>query len=198
MILLCDIAIAIATAFLELLIHILNLALSSSFLAHHSRGLKRWTYAVQALCSAHLFAGLVLPVLNDFEPYILSQLFSASAMLSSLIILLVALALPLAFDEAVARSDDFVEGNKVVEKVAERFQPPDALIYALSFALVMGLFALVSSQRERMNLREAACDLAGGRIGNALKDNGDEKVSMIERIARTNLIEKVSCPKEEG
>jgi hypothetical protein len=184
-----DLLAAIVTAFLELVVHLLALVFSSSYLVGHSKGLKRWFYAALAASGLHLLLGLVLPVMTGLRTYALAAAFSAPAMLASLVVLLFSIASVVAID---LRAEQPAENGKAAFASDDRV-PLMLVSYALAIALVFGAVSIMATQSTRTTLRQELCDFAGGKVSQTWKDRGDQALSFAERLTQRELSGKLPC-----
>lgn len=186
---------AIASAFLELLIHLLAIVFGSSFLAHHAKGMKRFFFAVCAFSALHLFLGLVLPFFSNSGEYLLSALFNRWVMLGSLIVLILAFASTQAieFSSRPAKDSD-------ADPSEEPETPPKApvfLIYATAAILVFGLFSMVSADRERTSLREKLCISVTGKINPLWKDRGERAIELTGKLLGRDVKDHIPCQNDD-
>ena len=87
-------------AILHFILALVANLLGASWLALHHKGFKRFGYGLMALTSAHLLAGIALPIFSIGAATLLSWAFSPLMMLISLVLLLLSAILVLATQEA--------------------------------------------------------------------------------------------------
>lgn len=183
-----EIFVAIASAFLELLVHLIAAVLGSSFLAKHSKGMLRTLYIICAISAFHLVLGLTLPMLTNFNDYLLSPFFSGWMMFGAVVILIVAFATITAInitDEAqssAANTDDIAP-----------IEAPKLLIYVVAMIIVFGGFSMLSVETKRSSLKEELCQSAIGKISPAWKDRGQAALALAEKHLKRDLHGKLPC-----
>ncbi|MGC1495211.1 MAG: hypothetical protein WA790_05330 [Sulfitobacter sp.] len=188
-----ELFVAIAAAFVELLIHLLALVFSSSYLAHHTKGAARVFYALSAASALHLLLGLVLGVSDQLNPMILSILFNKWVMLASLITLIVSLAATVAV-------------HRIGKGPAEPHAAPAAettdhtaliiLSYGVAIAIIIGGIAILTAQTERRTLRDRLCDAGSAKISEQWKERGGEALSLAEQLLKRDIKTSIPCLSE--
>jgi len=186
---LAEIAIAIAVAFVELLIYLLVAVFSSAYLARHSRGMKRALYGLASISAFHLFLGLTLPIIADFSVYILSPVFSGPIMVVTLVLLLVSIAGVVALDVASGRRAPVRVPSDDVDARIEKQKPqaPFFLPYFLALAIVMGGLSIWVAQYERKTIRQTLCDAASEQISGDWKQRGETLFDLSDRYLKKDL-----------
>ena len=138
---LAELFLAIATFFVQLLTELLSLVFSTSWMALHSRGISRASYALSVFCALHLFAALLLSLSASSQPLLLSWVFSWPAIMASGALLLMSLLVPTALAGKTA-------GTVV----------PTLIGYGFAFAIVLAVVSTWSSQSSRTSLIQEICD----------------------------------------
>jgi len=187
--------VAIAGAFLELLVHLLAIVMGSSFQAKHEKGVKRFFYAICAVTALHLFLGLTLPFVSGFEEFILSPLFNRWMMLGSVIILIIAYASALAVDlsDKTAKSTAPVDGDNDDPNQKAPRKTPVLLIYFIAGVVVLGFMAIASSDHKRTTLREEICLSVTAKISPTWKDRGARAMELAEKYLHRDIEGKLPC-----
>lgn len=164
---------ALVIAFIDLIVHLLAFAFSSTYLAKHNTGLKRSFYLITALSALHLVSALVLPIMTGTDTFLLSPLFSWPAMLVALVLLLTSIAAIIAMDITHAGPTDAPSGTKVAVSMG--------LSYGLALIVLFGGAAIWSAQHERKTLRDELCQSVTGKISETWKDQTDGLLSLSDR-----------------
>jgi len=182
--------IAIFSAFLELLIHLIAAVLGSSFLAKHAKGMLRGLYLLCAIAAFHLFLGLTLPFITNFNDYLLSPIFNRWMMLGSVIVLVLAYAtiVAIGISSDVTPEPDAGAGTEEVP-----IRAPMGLIYASAFIIVFGGFSILTTDHKRKTLKEELCLAATGKISPIWKDRGETALTLAEKYLKRDLHGKLPC-----
>lgn len=184
-----ELAVAIFSAFLELLVHLIAAVLGSSFLAKHSKGMRRTFYIICAVSAFHLFLGLTLPILTDFNGYLLSPIFSGWAMLGAVVVLIVAFATITAInitDDAQAADDN---------TVAPPIVAPKLLIYVVAIIAVFGGASMLTVETKRTSLKDELCLAAAAKISPTWKDRGEGALALADKYLKRDLRGNLPCTK---
>ncbi len=187
-------------AILHFILALVANLLGASWMAAHTKGLKRFAFLLMALTSAHLLAGIALPILNIGAATLLSWLFSAGAMLLSLALLILGGILVLAADYNAPQAS-----NPEVQKPAPRTPSVSAakelithgMTVVVVVLLVVGLVSMSTAQTERKSLRQQLCDSAAAKVDQKWKDRGRKALDLSERLFKRDLSEKLPCPVKE-
>ena len=174
-------------AILHFILALVANLLGASWLALHHKGFKRFGYGLMALTSAHLLAGIALPIFSIGAATLLSWAFSPLMMLISLVLLLLSAILVLATQEAspehekrkeksappqpqsapVAASPVQTAAFQSSSIHAARELVTHGMIILFGLALMLGILSFMlgilsfgAAQTERKSLRDRLCDSA--------------------------------------
>lgn len=191
-------------AILHFILALVANLLGASWMAAHTKGLKRAAYVLMALTSAHLIAGIVLPVLNIGAATLLSWMFSAGAMLLSVALLVFSGILLLAADyntSAPTTPDADKPAQPAAQKTASIRAAKELISHGMAIVvgviLIVGVISVSTAQTERKSLRERLCDSAAAKVDQKWKDRGKKALDLSERLFKRDLSEKLPCPVKE-
>ncbi len=164
-----DVLVGIAAIILELIVHLVALILSQSFIIAKRDGLRRFFAIAGVIFATYLLIALLRGFVPAMNLPSLAWLFSWPLVIVAIIGLFIACAAPFSTSIIVERSETAPTqpSTNAVEKTPE---PPLLLIYLLSFAIVLGLFALYSSAYRAPALTERLCQEVRDRTPHALRD----------------------------
>ncbi len=188
-----EVFVAIAAAFVELLIHLLALVFSSTYLAHHAKGAARVFHILSAASALHLLLAFVLGISGQLNPIILSVVFNKWVMLASLITLIFSLAASVAVQR--------IEDTPGTPNSQSKNTPPDrtgliVLSYAVAFAVIFGTISIMTAQTERRTLRDRLCDAGAAKVSEQWKERGAEALSLAERLLKRDIKKSIPCLSE--
>ena len=178
-----ELLVAIVTAIVELMALLLNLVLSTSWIAAHSAGMARVFHALMALSALHLFTGMVLALSGMAGPLILSVVFNGWVMMASLTMMVIGFTAAIAVDRAVAKPST---GQAVITYLGS---------YALAFLLIMGLSSIWTAQSERRSLTDRLCAAGEARLSEDLRERGTKALDLAERLLNHDLRAELPCKK---
>ncbi len=187
-------------AILHFILALIANLLGASWMAAHTKGLKRAAYLLMALTSAHLIAGIVLPVAGIGAATLLSWLFSAGAMLLSVALLILSGIFVLAADDNTPDAD--TPDTPAAQKTASISAAKELVSHGMAIVVVVMLATSVISmsiaQTERKSLRERLCDSAAEKVDQKWKDRGKKALDLSERLFKRDLSDKLPCPVKEN
>ena len=191
-----EIAVAILTGFIQFLAWLLSIVFSSSYLAAHSTGARRVVHVIGAICALHLFADLTIPIVTEFNSYLLSPLFKWQVMVAALVVLIICIATSTAIE--VAAHAKQAEPDDVDTPDLLDIQSPLLLGIPLILAVGLGALSIFSAQTERKTTKEKLCEAAAGRISDDWKARADVLADLSEKYLKKDISGLNPCaPKPE-
>lgn len=208
-------------AILHFILALVANLLGASWLALHHKGFKRFGYGLMALTSAHLLAGIALPIFSIGAATLLSWAFSPLMMLISLVLLLLSAILVLATQEAspehekrkaksappqpqsapVAASPVQTAPLQSSSIHAARELVTHGMIILFGLALMLGILSFGAAQTERKSLRDRLCDSALAKyeetVSETWRSRAKKALAFGEEHLGDRLRSKYPCPSRD-
>jgi len=208
-------------AILHFILALVANLLGASWLALHHKGFKRFGYGLMALTSAHLLAGIALPIFSIGAATLLSWAFSPLMILISLVLLLLSAILVLAPQEAspkhekrkaksappqpqsapVAASPVQTAAFQSSSIHAARELVTHGMIILFGLALMLGILSFGAAQTERKSLRDRLCDSALAKyeetVSETWQSRAKKALAFGEEHLGDRLRSKYPCPSRD-
>lgn len=194
--------IAIAQILIELFVLLVVQLLSSAYLLAHSKGISRAGYVLSALASLHLLIGIVLVFTGASDQVLLSPLYSRPALITSVVAMLIGIALPAAVRKVRHNQND-LPGDKLT---AQHDEPRDekqsavknAYLSATGAFVIIALIAFaltasVSASKKRRSITERLCATLDEKVNETWQQRASSTFRAIEKFTDTELSTKIPC-----
>lgn len=184
--------------FLDAIIQLIAALLGMSWAIAYERGLRRWSLVIATLAAVHILATLALAIIGERNTVLLSSLFSAPALIASILIFVLASFVPTALRlGATYEAGQPLPSIRRHGKSGLRAAGANFLNYILAAAIVFGGLAIWSSTHERRSLREQLCAAAEGQVPEKWLDRGKNAANWLDRLSKVEINKMNPCNKAE-
>jgi hypothetical protein len=178
-----EIIVSLVTLFVELLIHLVAAMLSASWVAAHTKGLRRLIAVTVIVFGSYLIFALLRGFVPSLNTPALAGLFGWPFIAVALVGLLIALAMPTVLD--VVQTAPVPSAGDA--KVKHAPDVPFVLVYLLAIGIVFGALAMYSSAYRAPKLTERLCATWQDRASPTLRQRLSEGLASARDITGRDL-----------
>lgn len=186
---------AIAQLFLEIVVYLLTLILSSAYVSTRTKGVSRIASVTATLFGLYLLTA----ILRGFVPALaspnISIYFSSILIVVIFILFLVALSIPFAISAIHQGGDSDVKDVQQSSVVADEseLKVPWLFTYLLSIALVFGGLVFWSTTYKVPTMEERFCKNLAVHVNPNTAENASRGLAILEGVLDRELDTKIPC-----
>ena len=183
-----ELFIAILAGIVELIIMLLGLVFSQSWLATRRDGLRRWGHILALTMAAFLLFGMIRPVFPVLWTPALTPLYQWQIIVVAIVLLLVGLSI-----------GEFARRSHIPEQAAKEDTESETAHssgYIAAMVLVIaliGVASLITSKRHETSLADRLCAQADARISDSLEGTVRDGAGLLDRVLGTQTADRIPC-----
>lgn len=192
-----DIAIAIATAVIQVMIWLIMTLVSNAWLAHHARGVSRFGHSLAALMAAYLLFGIARPMTPVLYTPALQPLYAMPLVIGAVVLLFVGIAMGQAAQRpAMATTSTSGPDTTPLPKTPIQTVPKRNSVWLALIVIVVIITAIVAAMRTEQHsetLAQRLCNEANARISDTVDSTVRDGAGLLDRILGTETADKIPC-----
>ncbi len=189
--------VGLVAVFLELVIHLVSLTLTSAYMATRTKGLAQAAYVGALLSGLYLVMALLRGFMPDLASPSISAFFSWPLATIAVVALMVFWTIPFAISIAKRRQLTLIETAPKAKPDLDAVLVPTIVIYTLSFSIVMGGLAIWSETSRSPRMESRYCERLLERFDPELTVRAKMGLELLGEFVEKDF-NKFSCLKREA